>query len=312
MNRVNPLVLYILCFLWYIHGSAPLTENEREVVPPADLSPDDVLGKVSGLLESQMEEEAYIYLMDHIRTFWMRGSEREAQERLEEAVSFFEMGENKAELARAYHLLATVLHDFQQFDTALEYFEKSLKIKEYIGDELGRASTFGNMGIVHFEKGDLEKALEYYIRSRFIFKRIGSQQGEGRILNNIGLVYQERNELDRALDCYQQALSHYMDLGLEYGIASTCNNIGGVHELRGECERALDFYKLALERSEKANDQFAKAKTCYNLGHVLAMLGEKELAEDLLTTGMGLFMGLSNDIEAHRCKKLLEEVRERL
>ena len=49
-------------------------------------------------------------------------------------------------------------------------------------------------------KGDYEKALYFLNRSLKIFKEIGDNRGIGITLNNIGSVYLFKGDLDTALD----------------------------------------------------------------------------------------------------------------
>ena len=59
------------------------------------------------------------------------------------------------------------------YDKALDYYGRSLKIKEEIGDKAGIGYSLNSIGIVHANKGDYKKAEEYLEKSLAIEKEIG-------------------------------------------------------------------------------------------------------------------------------------------
>ena len=63
---------------------------------------------------------------------------------------------------------------------ALEHYQRSLKIREEIGDKRGIANTLDNIGNVHHSQGNYAQALEHYQRSLKIKEEIGDKQGIAR------------------------------------------------------------------------------------------------------------------------------------
>ena len=59
------------------------------------------------------------------------------------------------------------------YDKALEYYDKSLKIREELGDKYGMGYSLVNIGLVHYDKGEYNKAIEYLEKSLAIQKEIG-------------------------------------------------------------------------------------------------------------------------------------------
>ena len=65
------------------------------------------------------------------------------------------------------------------YETALEFLEKSLKIRREIGDKAGEGTTLNNMATAAHAKGDYETALEFLEKSLKITER-DRRQGWGR------------------------------------------------------------------------------------------------------------------------------------
>ena len=66
--------------------------------------------------------------------------------------------------ARLYHRIGWSYDDLGDYNKALEYYEKALRIKESkLGeDDTDTATTYNNIALVYYAKGDYDKALEYY------------------------------------------------------------------------------------------------------------------------------------------------------
>ncbi|MCO6491414.1 MAG: tetratricopeptide repeat protein, partial [Phaeodactylibacter sp.] len=88
--------------------------------------------------------------------------------------------------------LATTAHAKGDYDTALSYLEKSLKIQQEIGDINGMATTLTNMGAMLFEQQRFEEAIALLMPAYQIFEKIGSPNKQapggylGAIIKKIG------------------------------------------------------------------------------------------------------------------------------
>jgi tetratricopeptide (TPR) repeat protein len=78
-----------------------------------------------------------------------------------------------------------VHQDLGDYAKALLFQEKSLKIKEEIGDRRGIAISLNNLGNLHWNLGDYARALAFYERSLKIQEEIGDRDGEALTLANL-------------------------------------------------------------------------------------------------------------------------------
>jgi tetratricopeptide (TPR) repeat protein len=67
---------------------------------------------------------------------------------------------------------------------------------------------------VHHDKGDLDKALEYYDRSLAIREELGDKYGMGYSLNNIGNVYYDKGDYKKAEEHLEKSLAMQKEIGL--------------------------------------------------------------------------------------------------
>ena len=57
-----------------------------------------------------------------------------------------------------------------------------MKIAEEIGDPSGEGRAYGNIGIAYISLGDFQKAIEYHEKGLKVAKEIGDTVEEGRAL----------------------------------------------------------------------------------------------------------------------------------
>lgn len=84
-----------------------------------------------------------------------------------------------SELGKLYNNLGRLYsQDLQNNEEALKYYQRSLEIRELIGNQLGIAVVLANMGRIYSDMQQSEKAIDHLIRSQRISKTIGYKEGE--------------------------------------------------------------------------------------------------------------------------------------
>jgi adenylate cyclase len=157
---------------------------------------------------------------------------------------------------------------------ALEYYSKSLKIREEIGDKSGIANSLNNIGYVYKNQGDIPKALEYWHKSLKIYEEIGDKEGIATSLNNIGYVYENQGDIPKALENYHKSLKIYEEIGDKSGIATSLNNIGYVYDNQGDMPKALEYYHESLKIQEEIGYKDGIANSLNNIGYVYSTQGD--------------------------------------
>ncbi|MEE9215281.1 MAG: tetratricopeptide repeat protein [Thermodesulfobacteriota bacterium] len=155
------------------------------------------------------------------------------------------------------------------YPLALQHFQKSLIIKEQLGDKAGIARALNNIGLVYWNQGDYPLALQHYQKSLIQCEALGDKAGIARALGNIGLVYADQGDYPLALQHYQKSLIQYEALGDKAGISRTLNNIGNVYADQGETPLALQHYQKSLIIKEALGDKAGIAAALNNIGELL-------------------------------------------
>lgn len=110
--------------------------------------------------------------------YWKWNKNELALEMLHEAENMFSLLNNQAELGRLYNNIGKIYYqDVKDTTKALDYYERSLAIRESLGNQLGMSIVLANIGSVYSDRGKNSKAFEYFNRSLHISETIGYVEG---------------------------------------------------------------------------------------------------------------------------------------
>jgi tetratricopeptide (TPR) repeat protein/CHAT domain-containing protein len=132
----------------------------------------------------------------------------------------------RADYAQLIHNFGVLQQARGDYEGALDYYGRSLKIKEELGNKAGVASSLHQLGNLQYLRGDYEGALDYYGRSLKIKEELGDKAGVARSLHQLGMVQQDRGDYEGALDYYGRSLKLLEELGNKAGVASSQGQIG--------------------------------------------------------------------------------------
>jgi tetratricopeptide (TPR) repeat protein len=169
----------------------------------------------------------------------------EAKEEFENIAPNIDNTDILSDYAKIYYILG-------EYDKAIEYYEKSLKIQLVtLGENHpSTATTYNNIGSAWKSKGEYDKAIEYYEKSLKIqLATLGENHPDtATTYNNIGSAWKSKGKYDKAIEYYEKSLKiQLVTLGENHpDTATTYNNIGLVWKSKGEYDKAIEYYEKAL------------------------------------------------------------------
>jgi len=177
---------------------------------------------------------------------------------IEDALECLDLQEklgNKNEVAHTLHTLGHIYLFSNEFDLAVDYVSRGLRIFEEIGDPIGGALILNKLGRISFVKGDLNKALAYCKKS------LSTRPINALVKYNnytlLGDIYHATGELDRALRYYKRILSfaeQFSGTGIDI---NTKILIGTIYVTKREYELAIDILKSGLMVAREVNNPIA-------------------------------------------------------
>ncbi|HBS86044.1 MAG TPA: hypothetical protein DEA97_05775 [Bacteroidales bacterium] len=206
--------------------------------------------------------------------------------------------------------------EFQNPDTALDYYKKALalaesKAKEYKGKKsekdftILKASCLRYIGIVYDSLGNLQTAEKYYKNALSADKKYDNYIGMAASCNNLGTLFYSLSRYDVSIDYYEKAIQYYKkvsdknpekpNLKAVQGISLCYNNIGNIYSEQCDLEKALDYYYMALKTLEKIDFKRGISACLSNIGVVHQDLGNFDVAIDFFNRSLKIEKELGND-----------------
>jgi predicted ATPase len=224
---------------------------------------------------------------------WKKGEYDESVRTCEEVLDTVGPEESKLRGLALSHI--GIVHYLKaENERALEYYEKSLGVREKIGDGRGIAASLNNIANIHASRGDYDKALEDYERAMRTLRDIDDQQGLSATLQNIGILYGEMEEYDMSQEYLKKALEARSRMGDRRGVAESLSNIGDVFLQTDEYDEALENYRKSVEIAERIGQKLMMAYNIRPMAEAHIRKGDLQKALDLCTRALELAKEVGN------------------
>lgn len=174
----------------------------------------------------------------------------------------------KKGLADAYNNIGFMYNNQGDIPNALDYFGKSLRMQEELGDKEGIAELMSNIGVIYYFQNELPKALDYYLKSLKLREALGDKNAIANSLNNIGNLFYTQKNMQRALYYSTRSLKLQQEIDDKEGMAYSLNNLGGIYFNKGDIDKALDYYLQSKATREEIGDQQGISASMHNIATV--------------------------------------------
>lgn len=208
------------------------------------------------------------------------------RELYEESLAYFERINDKWGIATTYvryvdHMRSTNTADDDGIQR--EVMEKSLRLRQQIGDQRGVANCLNYLCDLAYSRGDYEEAHERAAQSLAIHQALGNQIGRAHSLNHLGQVAGSIGAYPEARGYYQESLNLLRSYGNPRETADALDCVGYVTYLMGEYESAAPYYRESLQISREIDDTHGEAWSLHNLGDIARARGHYQRAKQLYT-----------------------------
>ncbi len=144
-------------------------------------------------------------------------------------------------ISASYHNIGGIYLDQGEFDKAFDNFSKCLKYELKLKNQVGIASSYHSFGNYYFKMKDFDKALAYYSQSLTINKKIKNETGIAEALIGIGSVYQSKKDITKAMESYENSLKIFSKTGDRLKYVIVLNKIALLNYQQGKISNAFDF-----------------------------------------------------------------------
>ncbi len=180
---------------------------------------------------------------------------------------------DKIVIGLSYQKMGKIYQTLKQEDKAIEYYNKSMAIREELNDEKGLSSLYNNLCFLYMNKSDYDQAMQYAEKAIIIRRKLGNKKDLAVSLRTYTNLLLSKGEMDKALISAKESLECSESLNDLNGKALANSVIGNILLEKGEYKDALNHFNTAEEMAINFKDslllssyQMYKSKTLYFLG----------------------------------------------
>lgn len=181
--------------------------------------------------------------------------------------------------SESYAILGAIEKSEGQFEKAIQYHLKSLKIKEATKDIKGLSISNNDLGIIYKNMNRFDEALPYYKASNEYAIQCNYGKGISMSYSNIGTIFSALNQKDSSLFYYQKALSIAKEINDTSCLVNALSNLGEYYGQNGNPQLALSYFKQCLPIDQNYQDQYGIVMDYLNLGNSYTELGQFDEAQ---------------------------------
>ncbi|MDB4292453.1 histidine kinase [Maribacter sp.] len=153
----------------------------------------------------------------------------------------------------------------REFDTALDYYEKSEELiaeNESVALEMDAKNALAFLNIVN---GDTDQAIENYLKALKLATELKAHRLKSKIYANLSYCYMEKEEYRKAIAIGKNALedSRNNSFNPKYIIPS---NIGSGYQLLKQHDSAIHYFKLSHRLASDSGVKLHIATADYDIG----------------------------------------------
>jgi CHAT domain-containing protein/tetratricopeptide (TPR) repeat protein len=178
-------------------------------------------------------------------------------------------------LASVKESVGQLYYDAKNYEKAIKYYQDAANIYEQIGDGLGIANAYFNLGLCLYNVKSYPKAWEFLSEAKKQYQQMGDKENTMYALINLALVqWVGENDFAKAEELMGEALLLAKESNSLTNQGYTFNQIGVLKQNQGRFDVAKQYFDSSLFAYSKSGDYSGKGYTNINLGLYYIEKGE--------------------------------------
>ncbi len=170
--------------------------------------------------------------------------------------------------------IGNLYQTLQQYDLAIENFERSIIVDTDLGNKLGLAINHQNIGECLEEQGKFEAALRKYEMSLSYNNEINNNMGLVICNNSIAQINIKKNKPQDAITLLEPTLETARELGDGFLISPVLINLGWANLLAKNYDKAEQYMLEGLEVAEKYDLKESASRASHLIGELFETSGQ--------------------------------------
>ncbi len=286
------LILFAFLHVFYLHADLSKARDEswKLMLEKAEKmkyeNPAEAVKYIKAALEDAGRSQSKDDLLDikillgnaYLRISQFKTAEKVYLDALKEAEKYGKYSQQN----RLYNNLGLVNKYLGKYESALEYYQKSVEVSKQLRDEVAEGESLQNIGTMYYELDKIDLAERYFIQALGLFERHKNKTGMSGIYTNLGILSHDSGDLVTAKKYYESSLSIDEELNNFDGVATNYNNLAAIYRSEKNYEQAFNYYTMALAIAMKSEDIESVAMFKKNISALLMIKGQYEDDEKYL------------------------------
>ena len=134
-------------------------------------------------------------------------------------------------------------------ESAEKYYRLALKKAEDMRNSKSKADATGNLGLIHYMRGQWDLAIVHYCDALRLHTALGDIRRQGLSIGNIGNVMWAKGKHKTAIRLARAAIKKYEAVNDQEGVAAQFGNISTALWSQGNCDEAIKHNDIALDQA---------------------------------------------------------------
>ncbi len=173
-----------------------------------------------------------------------RKGNRDVLSELIKSATYFKKINSYATLAYHYKNIGNEFRKLNDFDTAMEYYQKAIHIAEKHGYDHIKANMYHDIGMWKYHQGEFQGAIKSLLLASNIATSAYTQSFS---MANIGYLYLHQNNYEIGYQYFLNALEIASNRGVFYLIPGVCTYLGNCAEKKSDYISAKHYYERAYQ-----------------------------------------------------------------
>ena len=187
-------------------------------------------------------------------------------------------------------------------DNAISSYLRSIPDFQGVGNRLGLAQAYHNLGMSFFAKEDMPRASEHYEKSLEISRGLDVPDLSALTRLNLAELHVHSGEIAQAEAFCKMAMATLDEVDDRLGMAEARKIMGCIEGSKRNWDEAVEFFERSVEINEECASPLGLAETYFEYARVCKEAGRAEESHRLLNKSLGIFEQLkaSKEIESVR------------
>ena len=173
-----------------------------------------------------------------------------------------------------------ILAKGEHIEHAAVILELGLKL-EASDDKKIMSSALSTVALAFCALEDYDKAIAYMQKELKVESELEDVNGQCRVLSNLGFTCFKLRKFDKSLEAHRRQLNLAMKSNLYHQASMALNAIGHVHVARNDFPDALTSHTRCLDiLRQLADNEFSQLKEILSIGHIYCMMNDLKMADE--------------------------------